>query len=312
MNIPRKPNQTDLLALAKALAEFQVEYVVIGGAAMALHGFPRMTKDIDLFLPVNASNNSRLLRALESMPENKEALSSLRPEWMDKGHSTELAGGFRIDLLYKAASKTFDELREHVQTVVLAGVPVVTLDIDGMLMSKQTTRESDIPDRLKLGRLKTAQRELQLTTKLKQADEYAQKLHPTDLQKQDDARRAEALRLGLTEKDYDRLRQMQRDVQQSPEISPEAVALGEVARLKGVREDQIPNFVKAAQDFIDQAKRDGIDLPPLKRFDHKAPSDPVVITPQGPSNEAQAKAKEARAVATPAAPHQEKSVPRRR
>ena len=66
---------------------------------------------------------------------------------------------------------------------------------------------------------------------------------------------------------------------QSPEISPEAVALGEVARLKGVREDQIPNFVKAAQDFIDQAKRTGIDLPALKIFDPKAPSAPAVATP---------------------------------
>ena len=67
---------------------------------------------------------------------------------------------------------------------------------------------------------------------------------------------------------------------QSPEISPEAVALGEVARLKGVREDQIPNFVKAAQAFIDQAKRDGIDLPALKIFDPKAPSTPAVATPE--------------------------------
>jgi hypothetical protein len=50
-------------------------------------------------------------------------------------------------------------LRQHIQTVVLNGIPVVTLDVDGMLQTKRTTRESDIPDRLKLERLKHAMRE---------------------------------------------------------------------------------------------------------------------------------------------------------
>lgn len=158
----RQPNQADLLTLAKALAAFNVEYVVIGGAAMALHGFPRMTKDIDLLLPVDPANNDRLLRALESMPENKEALTHLRPEWMDKGFSTALEGEIYIDLLYVAASRSFEELRKNIQTVSFNGVPVVTLDVDGMLQTKRTTRESDIPDRLKLERLKNAIRELAL------------------------------------------------------------------------------------------------------------------------------------------------------
>ena len=158
MTAYRHPNQSDLLSLAQTLANFDVEYVVIGGAAMALHGFARMTKDIDLLLPVDPANNARLLRALESMPQNAEALAQLRPEWMDKGHSTALEGEIYIDLLYVAASRSFEELRQHIQTVVLNGVPVVTLDVDGMLQTKRTTREVDIPDRLKLERLNNALR----------------------------------------------------------------------------------------------------------------------------------------------------------
>lgn len=160
MTPPRQPDQSDLLALAKVLADFDVEYVVIGGAAMALHGFARMTKDIDLLLPIDPANNARLLRALASMPENAAALSQLRPEWMDKGHSTALEAEIFIDLLYVAASRSFEELRKHTQTVIFNGIPVVTLDVDGMLKTKQTTRESDLPDRLKLERLKNAIREL--------------------------------------------------------------------------------------------------------------------------------------------------------
>lgn len=66
---------------------------------------------------------------------------------------------------------------------------------------------------------------------------------------------------------------------QQPAIGAEAVALGEVARLKGVREDQIPNFMQAVQAFVDEAKRVGVDLPALKVFDPKAPATPAVASP---------------------------------
>jgi hypothetical protein len=78
---------------------------------------------------------------------------------MDKGHSTALEGEIFVDLLYVAASQSFESLKSHVQTVMLEGVSVVTLDVDGMLLTKKTTRETDIPDRLKLERLRNALRE---------------------------------------------------------------------------------------------------------------------------------------------------------
>jgi hypothetical protein len=154
----REPAPDDLSALAAALSAHSVEYALIGGIAMAVHGFSRATKDIDLLLPVNAENNVRLIQALASIPGNTEALAQLRPEWMDKGHSTALEGQIFIDLLYVAAGQSFENLKAHVQTVNFNGVSVVTLDVDGMLLTKKTTRESDVPDRLKLERLRNALR----------------------------------------------------------------------------------------------------------------------------------------------------------
>ena len=154
----RQPTKSDLVQLAKALAVFGVEYALIGGTAMAVHGFSRATKDIDLLLPVSADNNARLLQALASIPGTSEALGTLRSEWMDKGHSTALEGEIDVDLLYVAADQIFESLKAHVQTVIFEGLPVVTLDVDGMLLTKKTSRETDIPDRLKLERLRNALR----------------------------------------------------------------------------------------------------------------------------------------------------------
>ena len=60
----RQPVANDLTLLTQALSAFGVEYALIGGIAMAVHGFSRATKDIDLLLPVSADNNGRLLSAL--------------------------------------------------------------------------------------------------------------------------------------------------------------------------------------------------------------------------------------------------------
>ena len=152
----RPPTDGDVAMLAKALSDNGVEYVIIGGAAMALHGFPRMTRDIDLFLPVDAANNARLLKALQAVPNGKAALSQLNREYMDQGYSTSFEGEIVIDILYVAADQTFDNLRPHVKRIDVDGVPVWTLDVDGMLISKKTTRESDVPDRIKLERLRNA------------------------------------------------------------------------------------------------------------------------------------------------------------
>lgn len=74
----RAPDTTDIRRLAKTLQDHGVEYAVIGGIAMALHGFPRATKDIDLLLPIDADNNARLLEALAAIPETRAVLEDLK------------------------------------------------------------------------------------------------------------------------------------------------------------------------------------------------------------------------------------------
>lgn len=154
----RAPSTGDVRLLAQALHAHGVEYAVIGGIAMALHGFPRATKDIDLLLPVVPDNNARLLQALASIPESHGVLQELKQEWLDQGFSTAADGEICIDLLFVAAGHDFNELRPHIQTVFFDGIPITTLDVDGLLLTKQTTRDTDIPDRLRLRQLRDALR----------------------------------------------------------------------------------------------------------------------------------------------------------
>ena len=150
----RPPDSADLLRVFAELARHHVEYALIGGAAMALHGFPRMTKDIDLILPRDKANNRKLLKALEALRPTL-ALDHLPDrKTLDAGFSTSAEGELGIDLLFVAASRSFEDYRAHIIVRELDQVPVKMLDVDGMLLSKQTDRPEDIPDRQRLSRLK--------------------------------------------------------------------------------------------------------------------------------------------------------------
>lgn len=46
----------ELPQIFKALADFQVEYLVVGGVAVVLHGHQRMTADLDLVLSLAPEN----------------------------------------------------------------------------------------------------------------------------------------------------------------------------------------------------------------------------------------------------------------
>lgn len=150
----RPPSLDDIRLVLSELAKHGVEYAMLGGAAMAVHGFPRMTKDIDLIFPVDPENNDRLLAAIEALKEALDFTHMPSKESLDEGYSTAAEGKIGIDILFVAASKKFDDYKKHIEERDVGGVKARVLDIDGMLMSKETDRPEDIPDRQRLMRLK--------------------------------------------------------------------------------------------------------------------------------------------------------------
>ena len=62
------PNQFEqFIKVLKALEDYQVDYVLIGGVAVILHGLDRLTSDIDIFIQNEAENINRLKQALNSI-----------------------------------------------------------------------------------------------------------------------------------------------------------------------------------------------------------------------------------------------------
>ena len=150
----RPPELADLLLVLSALERHRVEYVLLGGAAMAVHGFPRMTRDIDCLFPRDKANNARLIKALSDLGRRLRLDHVPELRTLEMGVSVAAEGEVALDILFVAASRVFDDYRPHIEEREIDGVRFKVLDVDGMLMSKETDRPEDIPDRMRLATLR--------------------------------------------------------------------------------------------------------------------------------------------------------------
>ncbi len=135
----------DLKKVLHALNEQGVEYVLIGGYALLAFGYQRATTDIDLLLPRSRENGERVKRALLALPDG--VAKDIDLAWFDEDETIRVADEFVVDLLFNACGETMESLRPHVVTLDFEGVPLRTLDVEGLLKTKQSPREKDRLDR---------------------------------------------------------------------------------------------------------------------------------------------------------------------
>jgi predicted nucleotidyltransferase len=137
------PDFVDLLA---AFAEEKVEYLIIGGYAVAFHGRPRFTKDIDLWIGVDPENLSRATQALALFGAPPALVSELRA----LGPEQVLYLGrppVRVDILRSLGSLSFEEAYARRIESEWDGVCVNIVSLADLLASKRAAgRSQDIAD----------------------------------------------------------------------------------------------------------------------------------------------------------------------
>lgn len=137
------PDFVDLLA---AFAEEKVEYLIIGGYAVAFHGRPRFTKDIDLWIGVDAENLTRVARALALFGAPPALVSEVRT----LGPEQVLYLGrppLRVDILRSVGSLSFEEAYARRVEAEWDGVRVSIVALADLLAAKRAAgRSQDIAD----------------------------------------------------------------------------------------------------------------------------------------------------------------------
>lgn len=141
------------MKLHKDLKEFigllnsrRVEYLVVGGHAVAFHGYPRYTGDIDLWVRPSPQNADLLVDVLKTFAfENADELHS---SFLEPGTIIQLGRPpNRIDLLTSVSGLTFEEANQEAVSTDLDGVAVRMLGKGDLLANKRASgRTKDLAD----------------------------------------------------------------------------------------------------------------------------------------------------------------------
>ena len=136
----------DLKALIRSLNDHGADYLLIGGYALFVHGYHRATTDIDVLVPATQESGRKVRDALMVLPDR--AAKDLDPAWFDEGENIRVADAFVVDIMLNAAGETYDTLKQYAETVDFDGLPIRTINLQGLLRTKQSMRDKDAADRI--------------------------------------------------------------------------------------------------------------------------------------------------------------------
>jgi predicted nucleotidyltransferase len=123
-----------------------VEYLLIGGYAVAYHGYPRATEDIDLWIASNPENAERIVRALRQFGFD---VPELAPDLFLKPNSIVRMGvpPLRIELATTISGLEFRECYKARLTEVLDGINVSIISLADLKENKKASgRFRDLDD----------------------------------------------------------------------------------------------------------------------------------------------------------------------
>jgi hypothetical protein len=146
--VSRPDFNEDFVDLLRALVDAQVEFVVVGAHAVAAHGVPRATGDLDVFVRPSSANAARVLAALRAFgaPLEAHGVTAADFEQPDTVYQIGLPPR-RIDLLTSISGVPFEEAWATRVDLDLAGVRVSVLGLEALLKNKRATgRPKDAVD----------------------------------------------------------------------------------------------------------------------------------------------------------------------
>ena len=140
----------DFKEFLQLLNENKVQYLVIGGYAVAFHGHPRYTKNIDIWLLPETKNIKNLLQALEDF--GFASLELKIDDFLDPDQIIQL--GYppnRIDLLTDLQGVDFKTCYDNKIEVEIEGIKINFIDLENLKKNKKATgRHQDLADLEKL------------------------------------------------------------------------------------------------------------------------------------------------------------------
>jgi hypothetical protein len=144
--------------ILSALCAEGAEFLVVGAYAVGVHGIPRATGDIDIWVRPTSENARRVMRALKRFGA---ALLDLTEEDLATADTVFQMGvaPSRIDVITGISGLTFDQAWPSRVTIAIEGLTVPVIGRDDLLRNKAASgRPKDLADLAALGKAPVAKR----------------------------------------------------------------------------------------------------------------------------------------------------------
>lgn len=130
---------TSFNKILAALKKHKVDYILIGGYAVALHGVPRATNDIDILVKPEEDNFVKLRNALYEV-FNDDAVNDIILIDKEDYHVTRYGTpqGYVIDILVKIG-ELYDYYNIKFHEIEIQKTKVNIADIDSLIKLKENT-----------------------------------------------------------------------------------------------------------------------------------------------------------------------------
>ena len=130
--------ERDFKDMLSAFSDEEVEYLLVGAHAMAVHGCPRATQDIDFWVRPSPQNAKRVFRALAVFGAPLESVAA--QDFENPGTIFQIGlPPLRIDIITSIDGVEFDEAWQNRLEIVLDGLAAMVIGREELLKNKKST-----------------------------------------------------------------------------------------------------------------------------------------------------------------------------
>ena len=147
----------DYRDMLHALTDEKVRFILVGAYALAAHGYPRATMDIDIWVMPSPENADAVLRALSSFGAPLHNLT--KEDLLNDGTIFQIGvAPRRIDIITAASGLQFEPAYRNSISVNIEGIEIRIPSIDDLILNKRAIgRTKDLADAEALESLKNSE-----------------------------------------------------------------------------------------------------------------------------------------------------------
>ena len=136
----------DFIEFIESCVRHEVKFLIVGGYAVAAHGYPRATKDLDIWVMIEPTNADRLVQALDDFGMGSVGLKAddfLQPDMVIQlGYPP-----IRIDLLTSISGVEFERCWNNRVTASIGSVEAGFISAADLITNKRAAgRPQDLVD----------------------------------------------------------------------------------------------------------------------------------------------------------------------